>query len=131
MRGLLRLPPSLLACIASSLLFCTADGFLPSPSGGLLSLKGSHLSLSPCTMSSAMLSAPLVSPSVPLSNDNPNPYDEGILSSSPLLPSSLLLSETEAWVAPVALGGDIFLNLLSFLMLWCVGYTRFLRVVYC
>ncbi|GMH79132.1 hypothetical protein TrST_g1211 [Triparma strigata] len=27
------------------------------------------------------------------------------------------MAETEAWVAPVALGGDIFLNALSFLML--------------
>ncbi|GMI08562.1 hypothetical protein TrVE_jg6718 [Triparma verrucosa] len=31
--------------------------------------------------------------------------------------TSVIMAETEAWVAPVALGGDIFLNALSFLML--------------
>ena len=34
--------------------------------------------------------------------------------------TSVIMAETEAWVAPVALGGDIFLNALSFLML-CRG----------
>lgn len=69
-----------------------------------------------CSPSAKSLSADLGRPSSALSVV----FDANISVEDLRVTTSLVLGETEAWVAPVSFGGDIFLNILSFLML-CRG----------
>ena len=95
----------LLTLSSFSLLLATVSGYVLHPLPSLLSREQNPSR----TALSAFLPPPSSLFPAPTS---PPPALTQTFASSPFL-----LSETESWVAPVALSGDVFLNLLSFLML--------------
>ena len=104
--------PSPLSLASFYCLLMTVIGFVvPPPS--LLPTSHPHTNALSALSSSSTLSDLLLS--LPLLPSTSHDFSVVGSLSSPLLITQA--STTESWVAPVALGGDIFLNLLSLLML--------------